>query len=119
MSNETAVARLIREFDDDEWIGGTKQWCSEAVSELHRLNAEVVRQQQQILEMRNKCPSQMLHEIAEPVDWPTNVRDVREFLKSNCRSPVFANAYGTPSAYDQYQLTARDFLEAVNLWKKG
>lgn len=119
MNNETTVTRLIREFDDDEWIGGTKQWCAEAVSEMHRLTAQVAAHMQQIQEMRNKCPSQMLHEIAEPVGWPTNARAVREFMASNCRSQVFANADETPSADDRYQLTAHDFLEAIDRWKKG
>ena len=63
---------------------------------------------------------------AQPVTWPTNAAEVREFMASNCGRTEYANAPVTddvaeynacaPSDNDRYQLTAHDFLSAVDWW---
>lgn len=53
---------------------------------------------------------------AQPMAWPKDAADVREFMTSNCEAQEYANDDKSPSDDDRYQLSAHDFLSAVVLW---
>ena len=53
---------------------------------------------------------------AQPVTWPRNAAEVREFMDAHCQREERANDDSSPSDDDLYALTAHDFLSAVNWW---
>lgn len=52
----------------------------------------------------------------QPLTWPRNAAEVREFMDTNCQREERANDDSSPSDDDLYALTAHDFLSAVNRW---
>lgn len=52
----------------------------------------------------------------QAVAWPRDAAEVRQFMKGNCASLEWAVDEATPHQDDRYQLTAHDFLSAVNWW---
>lgn len=55
-------------------------------------------------------------EAVDPVAWPRDAAEVRQFMNSNCEAVEFAVDEATPDDGDRYKLTAHDFLSAVNWW---
>lgn len=54
---------------------------------------------------------------SEPVAWPKDAADVREFVGSHFRSLFYANPTGMdPHENDVYELTAHDLLSAFRWW---
>ena len=53
---------------------------------------------------------------AQPVAWPRNAAEVREFMDAHCQREERANDDSSPSDDDLYALTAYNFLSAVNSW---
>lgn len=53
---------------------------------------------------------------AQPVTWPRNAAEVREFMGAHCQREERANDDSSPSDDDLYALTAYNFLSAVNSW---
>ena len=58
----------------------------------------------------------MLAAQAQPVTWPRNAAEVREFTDAHCQREERANDDSSPSDDDLYVLTAHDFLSAINSW---
>ena len=56
---------------------------------------------------------------AQPVTWPRNAAEVREFMEDSCQREEYANDDNSPSVDDLYVLTAHDFLSAVNCWAES
>lgn len=54
--------------------------------------------------------------VAAMARWPKDAAEVREFMASNFEAMTFGNPDQSPSDNDRYQLTAHDFLSAVNWW---
>ena len=52
----------------------------------------------------------------EPAIWPRNAAEVRQFMNANCEVEQYAVGPDTPDDNDRYQLTAHDFLGAVEWW---
>lgn len=52
----------------------------------------------------------------EPAIWPRNATEVRQFMNANCEVEQYAVGPDTPDDNDRYQLTAHDFLGAVEWW---
>lgn len=52
----------------------------------------------------------------EPVAWPKNAAEVREFFNSDFISAKFAAPDGSPCDEDRYYISAHDFLSAINWW---
>ena len=54
---------------------------------------------------------------SEPVAWPKDAAEVREFVGNHFRSLFYANATGMdPHENDVYELTAHDLLSAFRWW---
>ena len=53
---------------------------------------------------------------SEPVAWPKNAAEVREFFNSDFISAKFAAPDGSPCDEDRYYISAHDFLSAINWW---
>lgn len=51
-----------------------------------------------------------------PPAWPKDAAEVRQFMGTNCEVMQWAVDEQTPSDDDRYQLTAHDFLSAVDWW---
>ena len=72
------------------------------------------------IEARGQC----LHQIqepapvlaAQPIAWPKNAQDVRDFFRSDFITAQFAAEDQTPCDEDRYHISAHDFLSAVNWW---
>lgn len=52
----------------------------------------------------------------EPVAWPKDAAEVREFFNANFISAQFAAPDQSPCDEDRYYISAHDFLSAVNWW---
>lgn len=65
---------------------------------------------------RRAALTQGAGEAVEPVAWPRDAAEVRQFMKGNCAALWWAVDEATPHQDDRYQLTAHDFLSAVNWW---
>lgn len=50
------------------------------------------------------------------VRWPRNAAEVREFMHTHCEIEEYAVGPDAPDDGDRFQLTAHDFLSAVNWW---
>ena len=61
----------------------------------------------------------MLSSQAQPVTWPRNAAEVREFMDAHCQREERANDDSSPNDDDLYALTAHDFLSAVNCWAES
>ena len=53
---------------------------------------------------------------SEPVAWPKDAAEVREFFNSDFISAKFAAPDGSPCDEDRYYISAHDFLSAINWW---
>lgn len=51
-----------------------------------------------------------------PPAWPRNAKEVREFIGSNCMCAAYPMLDSEPCDEDMYELTAHDFLSAVDRW---
>ena len=75
-----------------------------AADELERLHNE------------NEALCAALAAVAQPVAWPKDVAEAREFMDAHCQREERANDDSSPSDDDLYVLTAHDFLSAVCWW---
>lgn len=64
-------------------------------------------------EARAAVVAAMVRSMAQ---WPKDAAEVREFMGSNFEVMEYGNPDQSPSDNDRYQLTAHDFLSAVNWW---
>lgn len=48
--------------------------------------------------------------------WPKDAAEVRSFFDPHCEVVQYAIDVKTPAEGDRYQLTAHDFLSAINWW---
>lgn len=48
--------------------------------------------------------------------WPKDASEVRQFMHANCEVEEYFIDEKTPHENDRFQLTAHDFLEAINWW---
>ncbi len=53
---------------------------------------------------------------AQPIAWPKDAKDVRDFFHADFITAQFAAADQTPCDEDRYLIRAHDFLSAVNWW---
>ncbi|WP_043004924.1 Lar family restriction alleviation protein [Comamonas testosteroni] len=53
---------------------------------------------------------------AQPIAWPKDAKDVRDFFHADFITAQFAAADQTPCDEDRYLISAHDFLSAVNWW---
>lgn len=53
---------------------------------------------------------------AEPVAWPKDAAEVRQFMGSNFICAEFVGSDESPNDDDRYLLSAHDFLSAVDWW---
>lgn len=57
-----------------------------------------------------------LHGISEPVRWPKDSKEVREFFRSDFIRAEYVADDHEPCDEDRYYISAHDFLSAVNWW---
>lgn len=54
--------------------------------------------------------------VDDPIRWPKNAKEVREFFNSDFISAQFAAPDQSPCDDDRYYISAHDFLSAINWW---
>lgn len=54
--------------------------------------------------------------VDDPIRWPKNAKEVREFFNSDFIAVQFAAEDHEPCDEDRYLISAHDFLSAVNWW---
>ena len=86
--------------------------------------AESIGQIRVALAKRLAAPASCLHQIqepapvqaAQPIAWPKNAQDVRDFFRSDFITAQFAAEDQKPCDEDRYLISAHDFVSAVNWW---
>lgn len=99
-------------------FGGT---CILAADELRRQHARIAELESQLEAIgaggvEPLRPRQCLHGISEPVRWPKDAKEVREFFRSDFIRAEYVADDHEPCDEDRYYISAHDFLSAVNWW---
>lgn len=121
LQNAVATYPQVGEDEPGGYCQEVDQVMDEAAAELRRQHARIADLEAQLSAigaggvepLRSR---QCLHKISEPIRWPKDAKEVREFFSSDFIRAEFVSDDHEPCDEDRYLISAHDFLSAVNWW---
>lgn len=131
LQNAVATYPQVSEDEPGGYCQEVDQVMDEAAAELRRQHARIVELEAQPSSsgftaadmataaaqgFRDGVASVVASAGSEPVAWPKDATEVREFFNSDFITAQFAAEDHEPCDEDRYLISAHDFLSAVNWW---